>query len=346
MLFKSVLAATLAASVLAQPLAHQHHQHEKKDVVQTVVVTVLPGAGSPTAAAAPAAATSAAAAPVSGSSSAPAAASSGSSGSSGSSVGSGAAGAKGITYSPYNGDGSCKSAGQVKSDLAQLKGFNLIRLYGVDCNQVPNVLAALSPGQKIFAGIFNVGNIAGDISTLASAVSAAGGWSVVDTVSIGNELVNSGQANVGQIQSYVDQGRSALKAAGYNGPVVSVDTFIAVINNPGLCACSDYVAVNAHAFFDGHVVAENAGDWVLQQLQRVSSACGGKKVVITESGWPNRGNANGQCVPGVQQQQAAIASIKSKCGDATILFNAFDDLWKSDNAYTFGAEKYWGIYGN
>lgn len=342
MLFKSVVAAALAASVIAQPVQHQHHQHqhEKKDVVETVIVTVQ--AGATPAAPAPVAASSVAPAPVAASSSAAAAPSSGSSGASSGSF----SGAKGITYSPYNADGSCKSAGQVKSDLAQLKGYSTIRLYGVDCNQVPNVLAALAPGQKIFAGIFNVGNIAGDIGTLASAVTAAGGWSVVDTVSIGNELVNSGQATVGQIQGYVDQGRAALKAAGYNGPVVSVDTFIAVINNPGLCGCSDYMAVNAHAFFDGHVVAGNAGDWVLQQIQRVSSACGGKRVVITESGWPNRGFPNGQCVPGASEQAAAISSIVSKCGSDTFLFSAYDDLWKSDNAGTFGAEKYWGIYNN
>lgn len=338
MLFKSVAIAALAASAIAQPV-HQHHQHEKKDAVETVWVTVGAGAA-PTPAAAPvssAAASVAASAPASSGSSAPA--SSGSSGSSGS-----FSGAKGVTYSPYNADGSCKSAGQVKSDLAKLSGFSLIRLYGVDCNQVPNVLAALAPGQKIFAGIFNVGNIAGDIGTLASAVKAAGGWSVVDTVSIGNELVNSGQATVGQIQNYVNQGKAALTAQGYTGPVVSVDTFIAVINNPGLCACSDYIAVNAHAFFDGHVEAGNAGDWVLQQIQRVSSACNGKKVLITESGWPNKGSPNGQCVPGPSQQAAAISSITSKCGSATILFTAFDDLWKTDNASTFGAEKYWGIF--
>lgn len=336
MLFKSVVAAALAVSAVAQPV-HQHHQHEKKDVVETVYVTVGAAAAAATSAVAATRASSAAAA----ASSASSASSSASSASSGS-----FSGAKGITYSPYNADGTCKSAGDVKTDLAKLSQFSVIRLYGVDCNQVPNVLAALAPGQKIFAGIYNVNNIAGDVSTLATAVKAAGGWSVIDTVSVGNELVNSGQATVSQIKGYVTTAKAALTAQGYTGSVVSVDTFIAVINNPGLCDCSDYIAVNAHAFFDGNVVAGNAGQWVLQQIQRVSSACNGKKVVITESGWPSKGSTNGKCVPGTAEQSAAISSITSTCGSATFLFTAYNDLWKSDNASTFGAEKYWGIFSN
>ena len=48
-------------------------------------------------------------------------------------------------------------------------------------------------------------------------------------------MVNAGSATPSQIKAYVEEGRKALKAAGYTGPVVSVDTFIAVINNPDLC---------------------------------------------------------------------------------------------------------------
>ena len=218
----------------------------------------------------------------------------------------------------------------------------MIRIYGVDCNQVPNVLAGLSSGQKIFAGIYNTDNISGDIETLASAVKNAGGWDIVDTVSVGNELVNGGQATVSQVAGYVKEARSALSSAGYNGPVVAVDTFIAVINNPGLCDCSDYMAVNAHPYFDGGVTAEESGEWVLQQLQRVSSACGGKKVFITETGWPTRGNSNGKAVPSQSNQAAALSSISETCGNDVTFFTAYNDMWKQDGSW--GVEKYWGIY--
>lgn len=57
-------------------------------------------------------------------------------------------GALGMVYSPYNSDGTCKDAGAVKSDLAKLSNYEVIRIYGTDCNQVPNVLAAIAPTRR------------------------------------------------------------------------------------------------------------------------------------------------------------------------------------------------------
>lgn len=349
MLFRSIASAALAVSALALPVQHQHHQHEKKAIVtHTVVVTVDAGGANAAPTTIPVLSLSKAstvsvstqsvangAVPskiVSGTVEAP-------SQESGLSF-SGAA--KGITYSPYNADGTCKSALDVATDIGLLSSYEIIRLYGVDCSQVENVLAAMTDDQKLFAGIYFMNDISGGVATLAAAVKANGGWSRVSTVSIGNELVNNGEATPDQIKSYVAEGRSALTAAGYTGPVVSVDTFIAVINNPDLCDYSDYMAVNAHAFFDGYVTADQAGDWVLLQIERVATTCSSKSVFITETGWPTRGDNNGVAVPSTDNQKAALASISEKCGDDVTFFNAYNDLWKADGAYN--AEKYWGIY--
>lgn len=165
---KLVVAASMAMTTLlatAQPV-HVHNMHKRQDVVVeavTVTVTVGADAAAATPAAAPAEdvaaavdvaaaapAVSSAAAAVSSAapaatttsvavvaSSTSAAAPSSSSSSSGSFTG----GSKGIVYSPYK-VGGCKTADEVKSDLAQLSGYEVIRIYGVDCDQVPNVLAA------------------------------------------------------------------------------------------------------------------------------------------------------------------------------------------------------------
>lgn len=251
-------------------------------------------------------------------------------------------GAKGITYSPYNADGSCKSTSDVASDLSKLTDYGIIRLYGVDCDQVANVLQAKASSQKLFLGIYYVDQIQAGVDTMKSAIDQYGSWDDVYTVSIGNELVNGGQASTSQVGEYISTGKSALQSAGYTGPVVSVDTFIAVINNPDLCNYSDYMAVNAHAYFDKNTAAADAGPWVLDQIQRVWTACGGKKdVVITESGWPSQGQTYGVAVPSPENQASAISSIKSSCGDSTILFTAFNDYWKADGEY--GVEKYFGV---
>ena len=73
------------------------------------------------------------------------------------------------------------------------------------------------------------------VQTMADAISQYGSWDDVYTVSVGNELVNSGEATPAQVGQYVATARSALTAAGYTGPIVAVDTFIAVIEHPELC---------------------------------------------------------------------------------------------------------------
>ncbi|ODQ66802.1 soluble cell wall protein [Nadsonia fulvescens var. elongata DSM 6958] len=373
MRFSNVLStgilAMSATGVMAHPLEHQHNIHKRDDAVfvtvkvtqyvdaagnvlaqPTTVVDHIPAAAASNvdnagsaqtisiaqAAAAVTTTSVAAEAPTTAEVSSTTAAES----SAPVSVGSG--GAAGMVYSPYNSDGTCKSTSQVASDLSQLTGFPLIRIYGVDCNQVANVLAALGAGQKLFVGIYDVSALTSALDTISSAVSTYASWDVIDTISVGNELVNNGSKTVAEITSLCSEARSYARSLGFTGPVVSVDTFIAVINNPGLCDASDYIAVNAHAFFDGYVTADQAGDWVLLQIQRVWSACGGKKrVMITESGWPSKGDSNNVAVPSDDNQRKAVDSIKKVCGGSTILFTAFNDFWKAPGP--FNAEQYWGM---
>jgi exo-beta-1,3-glucanase (GH17 family) len=256
----------------------------------------------------------------------------------------------GITYSPYKGTGGCKSAAEVDADFAVFgSDYGIVRLYGVDCDQVASAYAAAKKyGNKLFIGIFDISSVDSAVATLASGVH--NDWSVVDTVSIGNELVNNGAMSPSQVLDAVKQARTALQGAGYQGPVVTVDTFVAVINNPELCDQSDYCAVNIHPFFDPNTSADQAGSFVASQLENVRSklADSSKRVVVTETGWPWKGVSNGAAVPSLNNQANAISSIKSAFSDNPtdcILFTAFNDLWKKPAADTFMAEQFWGMEG-
>jgi exo-beta-1,3-glucanase (GH17 family) len=193
------------------------------------------------------------------------------------------------------------------------------------------------------AGIINISNVAGDLNTLISAV--GGNWGIIDTVSIGNELVNTGKNTVAEVLAALGAARSQLRGAGFTGSIVTVDTFNAIIDNPVLCLESDFCAANCHAFFNDQVEASGAGAFVLKQAQLVSQAAGGKNTVITESGWPSQGDANGVAVPSLANQQAAIASLKAAFSGNLFVFDAFNDLWKTNGPGTFNAEQWWGILG-
>ncbi len=246
---------------------------------------------------------------------------------------------KGISYSPYASDGNCKTADEVATDLAKLHDYEIIRLYNIDCSGVENVVANLVDGQKLFQGIYTLSTVEADLKSLYSILSSS--WDLIDTIAIGNELVNSGSATVAEVKAAVTIARTVLSGLGYSGSIVSVDTFSAVLANEELCDVSDYIAINAHAYFDSTCEASNAGEWLLSTIESVSSFCGGKTTFVTESGWPSQGNSNGVAVPSTSNQEAAISGIVDKCSDSVLLFTAFNDLWKADGSY--GVEKYWGI---
>lgn len=264
----------------------------------------------------------------------------------------------GITYAPYDLTG-CRSPANITSDfatIAQTRLYSSVRIYGVDCSQVLHTLRAASsvssPPLKLFLGIYSLSDLSSQLTTLIKDVQTFAltenipvdeVWTnMIDTISVGNELVNNGQATPAQVLAAVRTVREVLRREGYFGPVVTVDTFVAVLNHPELCSSSDvdYCAVNVHPFFDAHTEAERAGEFVRRQVMNLREVIanpktqaqaqaqaqgtdpnqgtdinqgGGerrkKRVVVTETGWPKQGNANYRAIPGRWEQQRAVEGV-------------------------------------
>lgn len=254
----------------------------------------------------------------------------------------------GVSYAPYRADRQCKTQGDVDSDMKKYAGqFGIVRIYGTDCNQVAMLYkAAKANGFKLFLGIFEPKILQDEANNIIKAIN--GDWGVVDTISVGNERVNGKLSSPQEMVNLVGQTRNIFRKAGYNGPVVTVDTFNAALDHPELCKASDYCAVNAHAFFDGSNVASNAGNWLAGTVKNLKSKIGGQRVVITETGWPNKGDTNAKAVPSLANQKAAVDSIRASFKDSPgdiILFSAFNDLWKTNFQGSFNAEQFWGLDG-
>ena len=250
----------------------------------------------------------------------------------------------GLAYAPYSETG-CKTKEEIKREFESVNEYGSLRVYGTDCDQVSSVIdLAQDKGMKLFLGIFDIDQVEKEAQIIIDEASSC--WECVHTISVGNELVNNGAKSADQVIAAMKTAGDMLRSAGYDGAIVTVDTVPAMIENPSLCEASDYAAVNCHAFFDGKVEASGAGQFVMEQSRRVGEACGGKKVVVTESGWPHQGNTNGAAVPSREGQQAAIQSLRTAFKDTPdqlYIFTLDDTPWKEDNEYTFGAEKYWGI---
>lgn len=264
----------------------------------------------------------------------------------------------GIGWSNYNGDQfstSCKDFDQADQEWAQLTDYDVVRIYGADCGQ-PGISFKLAKkyGKKVFVGLYWLDERFDDqIQAIVDAVADSGiGWDAVDTVSIGNEDVHRREKTPGEIIAYVQRAKGRLSEAGYNGPVVHVDSQDSILANPELCSedAGDYIAANVHPFFNDHTPADQAGQFVRDQLELLRS-CGASKrrrrsdvrVRVAEVGWPKNGDPNGEAVPGKANQRVALESIKNAAADHLIFFSAFDHKWMKDGPTTFNTEQHWGI---
>ncbi|KAF9532710.1 glycoside hydrolase superfamily [Crepidotus variabilis] len=135
--------------------------------------------------------------------------------------------------------------------------------------------------------------------------------------------------------------RGYLGSVGVTTPVSTVHTWVNIRANPALCG-ADFVGANAHAFYDGGRTSGQAGDFVFKTVvPALKAACPGKKVYITESGWPSRGGNNGVAVPSVADEQNALLNLNCANRDDTSVsvyaFEYDDQLWKgNDNERSFG----------
>ena len=252
----------------------------------------------------------------------------------------------GICYDLIDDQSQCKSQDTVNSDVGFFasQGYKMIRTYDIGCNVGYVVSAAAQQGMKVYAGINDVSDVSGDVGKLISYLN--GNWGAVDTVVVGNEQVNNGIAPATVIGA-INQARGMLQAAGYTGNVVTVDVYTQIINNPSLCAASDFCAANAHGYFDTDLQAGDAGQWLMSTYNDIQNIANGKSIVITESGWPHAGSPNGAAVASTGDQQSAIASLKSAFANMPenlFLFEAFDASYKS--AGSMGIEQSFGIYGH
>lgn len=53
-------------------------------------------------------------------------------------------------------------------DFGKISGYEVVRLYGTDCNQVSNVIAATHSSVKLIIGIFDINSIQSEVQTISS----------------------------------------------------------------------------------------------------------------------------------------------------------------------------------
>ncbi|KAJ2613557.1 hypothetical protein H4S08_002146 [Coemansia sp. RSA 1365] len=257
----------------------------------------------------------------------------------------------GLTYSPYNDDGSCPDVGTVASQLQKVASVTSnIRLYSTDCSQLSSVMQAISDNKlalAIHAGIWLSDGGARMESDLEAFISAAKMYdsSLIKGVSVGNEDISKGMSESTLI-GYINQVRARLQAEGM-GHIPVYTTEQDAKFTKGMADASDLVQINVYSIFDNTFSSvDSSVKSVIQRADAVkTNIAGGKQVRIGESGWSSSGNT-GPCPLSLANELEFAQRFKcaaTTAGYDYFYFEAKDALWKQN---ADASEKSFGIFNS
>jgi exo-beta-1,3-glucanase (GH17 family) len=162
----------------------------------------------------------------------------------------------------------------------------------------------------------------------------------VDLLAVGNEVMLREDLSEDELLGYLERVKRALPGV----PVGYVDAYYLFEKHPRITAACDVVFTNCYPFWEG-CPREQAIAYMQNMYRRTLAAAAGKKIVISETGWPQRGSAFHGSVPSIE---GAMRYFIDTCrwaeqdGIEVFYFSAFDEAWKVGAEGDVGA--YWGLW--
>lgn len=163
----------------------------------------------------------------------------------------------------------------------------------------------------------------------------------VDIAAVGNEVMYRGDLTEGELLEYIARVREALPG---DIPVGYVDAYYEFSARPQITAACDVILANCYPYWEGcHI------DYSLmhakQMYYQALHAGQGKKVIITETGWPSQGTALNDAEPAYHNALRYFLNIQQWARQDNIevfYFSSFDESWKVGAEGDVGA--YWGLW--
>jgi glucan 1,3-beta-glucosidase len=161
-----------------------------------------------------------------------------------------------------------------------------------------------------------------------------------DIVAVGNEVLLREDMSEDELLACIQRVKHALPgvAVGY------VDAYFLFEKHPRITAACDVVLTNCYPFWEG-CPREQAVAYMQTMVARTRAAAAGKRVVISETGWPDQGSAFQGSVPsreGAMQYFVDTCRWAEQDGIEVFWFAAFDEAWKVGAEGDVGA--FWGLW--
>ena len=114
----------------------------------------------------------------------------------------------------------------------------------------------------------------------------------VDVAAVGNEVMYREDLTEEQLLDYIRR----VKAAVPNIPVGYVDAYYEFEDRPAITEICDVILANCYPFWEGCSI-EYSLLYMKDMYRRTEKVAAGKKIIITETGWPNKGQTFYGAVP-------------------------------------------------
>ncbi|MFO7798316.1 glycosyl hydrolase family 17 protein [Rhodohalobacter sp.] len=163
---------------------------------------------------------------------------------------------------------------------------------------------------------------------------------LVDVAAVGNEVLYRDDLSEDELLEYIEEVKEQLPDI----PVGYVDAYYEFVQRPKITDACEIILCNCYPYWEGTDIKDSF-QHMRQMYYQVKNVANGKRVMISETGWPNKGDSLGNAVP--TQQNAMIYFINTflwaNDEDVEVFyFSSFDESWKISSEGEVGA--YWGIW--
>jgi exo-beta-1,3-glucanase (GH17 family) len=162
----------------------------------------------------------------------------------------------------------------------------------------------------------------------------------VDIAAVGNEVMYREDLTEEQLLEYIYRVKKALPGI----PVGYVDAYYEFLHRPKITEACDVILANCYPYWEGCPIHYSIAH-MNKMFDQATEAGQGKKVIITETGWPSEGGSLRGAFASRENAMNYFINTHEWAENNNVeffYFSSFDESWKVGAEGDVGA--YWGLW--
>ena len=163
----------------------------------------------------------------------------------------------------------------------------------------------------------------------------------IDIAAVGNEVMYRKDLSEEKLIEYIKYVKSKIKT---EVPVGYVDAYYEFSSRPSITDVCDVILTNCYPYWEGCNI-DYSLIYMKQMFYHARDVANGKRVIITETGWPSKGSSLRGADPSNKNFLKYFINAQKWSYEEEIemfYFSSFDESWKINSEGDVGA--FWGIW--